>query len=252
MSSKAAVRLLSACSLVAICVAATQPAAAAVVYWTDWTSDTVGSPTGGSAAGTIAAPGGSISVSYSGEVTGETSVNGTSTSGYPSWQPASTYADGMIVQDAPTFEDIIAQNGGSGTGVNTITFSQPILDPVMSIWSLGNGGDDANYTFSGSEPFTIIAGGPSAEYGGSSIVPNGSADSVTGAEGNGTLQFIGTYSEITFTNTNPENWYGFTLGVDGIAPPPTPPTPSIPEPASMALIGMGLAGLGVVRRRTRT
>jgi hypothetical protein len=131
--------------------------------------------------------------------------------------------------------------------VNTITFSQPILDPVMAIWSLGNGGDDANYTFSGSEPFTIIAGGPSEEYGGSSIVPNGSSDSVTGEEGNGTLQFIGTYSQITFTNSNYENWYGFTLGVDGIAPPV-----STPEPASLALLGWSLAGLAAIRRRTRT
>jgi hypothetical protein len=247
MSSKAAVRVLSVCSLAAACVAVAHPAAAALVYWTDWTSASVGSPTGGSAAGTITTPGGSIGVTYSGEVTAETTVNGTASSGYPSWLPATTYADGTVVQDAPTFRDIIAQNGGAGTGVNTITFSQPILDPVMAIWSLGNGGDDANYTFSGSEPFTIIAGGPSEEYGGSSIVPNGSSDSVTGEEGNGTLQFIGTYSQITFTNSNYENWYGFTLGVDGIAPPV-----STPEPASLALLGWSLAGLAAIRRRPRT
>lgn len=249
MSSKTAGRLLSACALVAACGATAHPASAAVVYWTNWTSDTVGSPTGGSAAGTIVTPGGSIGVTYSGEVTGQTVVNGTSSSGYPSWLPASTYADGTVVQDAPTFRDIIAQNGGAGSGVNTITFSQPILDPVMAIWSLGQSGDDANYTFSGSEPFTIVAGGPSDEYGGSSIVPNGSADSVTGSEGNGTLQFIGTYSQITFTNTNYEFWYGFTIGVDGIAPPPVT---GAPEPASVALLGLGLAGLAAIRRRTRT
>jgi hypothetical protein len=179
-------------------------------------------------------------VTYSGEVTSETEVNGTASSGYPSWLPATTYADGTVVQDAPTFRDIIAQNGGAGTGVNTITFSQPITDPVMGIWSLGNGGDDANYTFSGAEPFTIIAGGPSEEYGGSSIVPNGGADSVTGAEGNGTLQFVGTYSQITFTNTNFENWYGFTLGVDGLAPPP----PAVPEPSTWVMMLVGFAGLG--------
>jgi hypothetical protein len=246
MSPNTIVRLLLACFSGAAAGAATHPASAAIVYWTDWTSATVGSPTGGSAAGTITTPGGPITVTYSGEVTSETTVNGTSSSGYPSWLPASTYADGTVVQDAPTFRDIIAQNGGQGTGVNTITFSQPILDPVMAIWSLGSGSDDANYTFSGSEPFTIIAGGPSDEYGGSSIVPNGGADSVTGLEGNGTLQFIGTYSEITFTNSNFENWYGFTLGVDGIAPPP----PSVPEPASIALLGLGLAALGAIRRRT--
>jgi hypothetical protein len=228
--------------------AAPHPALADIVYWTSWTSATVGSPTGGSASGSITTPDGTIDVTYSGEVTSETSINGTASSGYPSWLPASTYADGTIVQDAPTFRDIIAQHGGSSTGVNTITFSQPIVDPVMAIWSLGNGGDDANYTFSGDEPFTIVAGGPSDEYGGSTIVANGGPDSVTGAEGNGTLQFIGTYTEITFTNTNFEDWYGFTLGVDGIAPPAT----GVPEPASLMLFGVGLAGLFAARRRRKS
>jgi PEP-CTERM motif len=227
-------------------VAAAQPASADVVYWTNWTSATVGSPTGGSATGTITLPGGTtITVTYSGEVTSETEVNGTATSGYPSWLPASTYADGTVVQDAPTYRDIIAQNGGAGTGVNTITFSEPIAGPVMAIWSLGDGSDDANYTFSGAEPFTIIAGGPSDEYGGSSIVPNGGADSVTGAEGNGTLQFVGTYSQITFTNTNNENWYGFTIGVDGLAPPP------VPEPSTWVMMILGFAGLGFAGYRQR-
>lgn len=221
-------------------VAAAQPASADVVYWTDWTSATVGT-TDGTAIGTITLPGGTtITVTYSGEVTSETQVNGTTTSGYPSWLPATTYADGTVVQDGPTYRDIIAQNGGPGTSVNTITFSQPIAGPVMAIWSLGDGGDDANYTFSGAEPFTIIAGGPSDEYGGSSIVPNGGTDSVTGAEGNGTLQFVGTYSQITFTNTNYENWYGFTLGVDGLAPPPS----GIPEASTWAMMMLGFAALG--------
>jgi len=244
MNPKPSNALVLACAIAV--ASASVPAQAAQVYWTNWTSDTVGTTTG-AAAGTIAAPGGNVTVTYSGEVTSETRVNGTATSGYPSWTPTGTWADGVTVQNAPNFDDIIAQNGGPGTGVNTITFSRPITDPVMAIWSLGNGGDNANYTFSGSEPFTILAGGPSAEYGGTGLVPNGAADSVTGSEGNGTLQFIGTYSQITFTNTNFENWYGFTLGIDGIAPPAT----SVAEPSCVALLGLGVAALAL-RRRSRS
>jgi hypothetical protein len=134
---KADLRIVGISLGVSAFVAAAQPASADVVYWTDWTSATVGSPTGGSATGTITLPGGTtITVTYSGEVTSETEVNGTATSGYPSWLPASTYADGTVVQDAPTYRDIIAQNGGASTGVNTITFSQPIAGPVMAIGAL--------------------------------------------------------------------------------------------------------------------
>jgi len=208
---------------------------AATVYWTNWTSDTTGTTTG-KAAGTITTPTATINVNYSGEVTSQTVINGT----YPSWGPSTTYADGVVVADAPTFHDLIAQNGGSGTGTNTITFSQPVTNLVMAIWSLGSGGDNANYTFS--QPFSIVAGGPSNEYGGSTITTFG-PDGITGNEGNGTIVFSGTFSSLTFTNTNFESYYGFTLGVDGPA--------TVPLPAAAWLLISGLGFLGVIGRKSR-
>jgi hypothetical protein len=240
----AGLRISAAVIIGSALFALAQPASADTVYWTDWTSATLGQTTG-KANGTITTPGGTITVTYSGEVTSNTVTNGT----YPSWQPATSYADGTIVPDAPNIDDIIAQNGGSATGVNTITFSVPILNPVMSIWSLGDGNDNANYTFTVSEPYTIVAGGPSNEYGGGPLVPNGGSHSVTGSEGNGTLFFNGTYSQITFTNTVYEGWYGFTLGVNAIAPPVQPG--GVPEPITVSLFGAGLAGAAAMRRRTK-
>jgi PEP-CTERM motif len=236
---------LSAVIAMAALCAISSPASATTVYWTDWTSATNG-VANGAAAGTITTNTGPLGVTYSGEVEANTTINGTAMSGYPSWTPTGTWADGVNVNDAPNFRDIIAQWGAPGAGTNTITFSVPVVDPIMAIWSLGNGGDNANYTFNASEPYTILAGGPSAEYGGTGLVPNGAADSVTGSEGNGTLQFLGTFSSITFTNTNYEYWYGFTIGVDAIAPPS-----NVPEPITLSLFGAGLAGAAAMRRRKK-
>ena len=233
--------LILAATLVTL--ASAQPSAASTIYWTDWTSDTIGQTTG-SAQGLISVPGSPITVSYSGEVTGQTNIDNT----YPSWSPSSSYTGGDV-GNAPPPGDIITQNGGAGTGVNTITFSTPISNPVMAIWSLGNGGVVTQYVFPGTEVVNVEGGGPSNEYGGSSIYLVAGANAITGSEGNGVIEFIGNYSSITFTNPVFENYYGFTLGVAGLATPtnPTPPV-STPEPGAIWLIGTGIALFGLVKR----
>lgn len=207
-----------------------------VVTWTDWTSFTAGT-TNGTGTGTA----GSVGVSYSGQVLSNSNTN--NTAGGVSWGPASTFSGGSI-SNAPPFRDIITLQGGAGTGTNTIRFSTPIVDPAMAIWSLGAPGALASFVFTASEPFTIQSGGPSNEFGGSSITK--AANVVNGAEGNGTIRFSGTFSEITWTNPQSEFFYGFTVGSVGALA-------AVPEPSSMVLSATTLILLGAVyvRRRWR-
>lgn len=226
--NKLAIRVLLAVSLL---LALSVPGAAGSITWTTWSAHTTGNP--GSASGTI----GSVGVSYTGQVV-------YFFSNYPSWKPTSTYAGGTV-SNAPSPNEIVGLTGGSATGTATITFSHPVVNPVLAIWSLGVGGTQAEFLFTASEPFSIEAGGPSNEYGGSSIFTGGTcpANAVCGKEGNGTIQFSGTFTSLTWTNPAYENWYGFDAGIAGVATP-------TPEPGALLLSGTGMLALGwLVRRR---
>src|SRR2546425_2790139 len=108
---------------------------AATISWTDWTSAALGNTTG-TAAGTITLSGSSsVGLSYSGQVFGTTTLSNT----FPSWGPASTFSGGTV-GNPPNIKDIIGLTGGTATATNTLSFSTPVVDPVMAIWSLGNGG----------------------------------------------------------------------------------------------------------------
>ncbi len=208
---------------------ATSGAQAATITWTQWTSGVSGSP--GSATGTLAlSP--DITVGFSGKTGGLVS-------NYPSWGPSSTYADGAIVDNAPPKAGNIVYLTGGDSTVQTLTFSAPVVNPIMSIWSLGQGGIKASFNFNDATP-VLVAGGRSNEYGGSSITVSG--NNVYGNEGNGTVEFIGTYSSLSWTNPTYEGWYGFTVGVTAAA---------VPEPQSLPLLILGLGGvaLGLLRRR---
>lgn len=131
--------------------------------------------------------------------------------------------------------------------VDTITFGAPVVDPILAIISLGQGGITANFTFTASEPFTIEGGGPSANFGGSSIFTGAGCpvDAVCGQEGSGVVQFNGTFTSISWTNPVFENYYAITFGAAGLS------GTAVPEPSSIALLGAGIAGLIALRRKIR-
>ena len=216
MMTGAALATVGVCSI---------PAAAATIDWTSWNPGfTIGVPFG-AASGTA----GGVTVSYAGEL--ESLVVG-----YPSYSPTSTYAGG-VVGNVPNPREIILLFGGF-TIFDAITFSTPVTDPVLAIWSLGQPGLLAQFEFNASP--LLDAGGPSAEFGGSSISLSGAI--VSGYEGNGTIDFPGTYGRILFSNPLYDgNSFGFTVGI--------PEAALIPEPMTLGVLGAGVVGVGEIRRR---
>jgi PEP-CTERM motif len=239
-------RSLIKCALTGVAVLgalvmAVTPASAALIDWTAWTGATTGTP--GSALGTIAPDG--VTVSYAGEIR-NLFFN------FPRWQPSPpTFSGGTVGNPPPSSGGIIQLFGGAfGPGgtveIDTITFSKPVVNPIMAIWSLGQPGNTARFDFTAAEPFTIESGGPSAEFGGSPIFTTlANPNVIFGTEGNGTIQFNGTFTAITWTNPVFENWYGFTVGIAGVGPS------GVPEPSALLLLGAGLAGLAGVAWRWR-
>jgi hypothetical protein len=223
------VNRVSALLLAACAVSSPALAHADTIAWTSWSAATSGSP--GSATGAI----GSINVSYSGQTSGLTSV--------PTWTPATTFTGGPV-GNAPPNAPSIQLEGGLPSLIETITFSSDIVNPVFAIWSLGQPGISASFDFvsKNPEPFTLLGGGPSSEFGGSTLTVNG--QNVNGAEGNGVIQFDGTFSSISFTTPTFENYYAFTVGYDATLTP----VPSVPEPATLSLFGLGLLALPIARR----
>lgn len=204
----------------AVLISAGVGAHAATITWNQWSSNTAGTM-GGVAVGYSA--GGNFSALIA---------------NYPSWNPVSTWADGAIVANAPASSGGIIQLLGGTGNVNTLSFATAVVNPVIAIWSLGNGGAAASFDFIGATP-VFVAGGPSAEYGGSAISIVG--NNVIGNEGNGTVMFVGTYSSISWTNPTYEGWYGYNVGM----------TAAVPEPETYALMLAGLGVIGLLARRRR-
>lgn len=201
---------------------------AVLINWTDWASAVTGAS--GNASGTIS---GGINVSYTGDITFAQTSGGTNwwTEGAPA-----PYTGNAVVDNAPSASDIIALSRAGIT--NTLSFSTPLVDPVMAFVSIGRSYMGVSYNFDA--PFTLLSEGQ-GWWGDGWWQQTG--NSLTGYEAHGVIQFNGTFSSISWDNSPTEYWHGITIGSTGAAP--------VPEPGTVLLLGSGLLGVVALRKKIK-
>ena len=167
--------------------------------WVNWTKNTL-NEVDGSAAG--------VTVTFHGLLQPGPNLG----TGGNVWQiPATTYMKPGIVDNAPDIQDVIALTGGPAAGAMTLTFSSPVVDPVMTLFSIGRPGFQATWNFE--TPFDIINTGPG--YYGPGELTKLDGNVLAGKEGCGIIQFHGVVSTISWTIPVAEYWGGFQVGLIG-------------------------------------
>jgi hypothetical protein len=178
-------------------------APAKLEVWADWTAYDQSSARG-SFNGVL----GGLSLTYTGDIY-NAQVNG----GLPYWTPGGPYTS-AAVPNPPDSSDMIML-AGSANSVQTLTFSAPVTDPVLAVFSLGKETSTAVLKFD--DDFVVLSGGGMGYYGPQQPLQRQTDHKLSGGEASGVIGFRGTYTTIRWTTVINEPWYGVTVGV------PTPP-----------------------------
>lgn len=191
-----------------------EPLTSNFYYYVDWTAADAGA---GTASGTISLPGGQ-SVGVTLRVRNPNGSAGTFlgsqlSCGTAFWTAnnSAPYVSASVLNGPPAC-DIIQLAGGSSSTYE-ITFSEPVSDPIMPVLSLGSGGTPTYYDFD--RQFQVVSTGHG--YWGNGTFRADPGEVLYGAEGHGTIRFIGSIATLSWTVPKPEFWHGFTFGIRGKA-----------------------------------
>ena len=190
--------------------------------------------------GTLDIPGGGqVTVSQVGEVTNEScfaatydgcgnywgSINGwtaaAGSQGFPAGPDAYT---SLTVPNLPDNPNFIGLTGMSSTN-QTFTFSAPVKNIIMNIFSLGStavfGGVGVTVAYTFNQDFEIVSQAPACDF---VTRPDfciwQDGRTLYGREGAGTIRFTGEFSTLSFTAGDVEHFNGFQLGIADIPEPP--------------------------------
>jgi hypothetical protein len=221
-------RLTRIAAAAAISLGAASPATLSAQTWTSWNS-AAGNVFNGTLLGT--------SVTFTGNYVGGqlTGAGGT---------------DYFSPNGAYTQSGLTSPDAGGNYGFiqfdppvrGQFTFGAPVTNLYLALISVGQPGYPVTYTFD--HAFTVLSNNNAAcAYWGCGSY-SATSLTLTGSEFSGTLQFAGALNELTLSTAPNENWHGVTVGADAVS--------VTPEPATLWLMGSGLAGFaGMAHRRRR-
>jgi hypothetical protein len=124
------------------------------------------------------------------------------------WIPSEPYISAEVT-NAPPDSDILQLVGGENQ-IYRITFSEPIVDPIMAILTLGAAGTPTTYDFDA--PFTIVSQGTGWWGGTETSLSELPGDILLGEEGRDD-QVPRNVLQLFLGRADSENWHGFTFAI---------------------------------------